>query len=272
MDEAVAGHATFIEVELEEGGYLTVTDNGRGIPVDPHPKFPKKSGPRSDHDHAARGREVRLEGLRDLRRPARRRRLGRECALRDGSRSRSRATRHSTGRCSPAACRRASSRRSGACTTGAAPRCASVPTRRSSARRRASSRGACSRWRARRPISSAGVEIRWRCAPALARRARERPGRGELPLPERPQGLSRAARSTARSSSPTRSSPARSRSPAATARSNGRSPGWRPRTASPPPTATPSRRRTAARTRAACASRSCAACASMPSGSARQSA
>ena len=43
MDEAVAGHATFIEVELEEGGFLTVTDNGRGIPIDPHPKFPKKS-------------------------------------------------------------------------------------------------------------------------------------------------------------------------------------------------------------------------------------
>src|SRR6478736_625764 len=43
MDEAVAGHATFIEVELEEGGWLSATDNGRGIPVDPHPKFPKKS-------------------------------------------------------------------------------------------------------------------------------------------------------------------------------------------------------------------------------------
>src|SRR5881296_193356 len=43
MDEAVAGHASFIEVELEEDGWLSVTDNGRGIPVDPHPKFPKKS-------------------------------------------------------------------------------------------------------------------------------------------------------------------------------------------------------------------------------------
>jgi topoisomerase-4 subunit B len=43
MDEAVAGHATFIEVSLEDGGWLCVTDNGRGIPVDPHPKFPKKS-------------------------------------------------------------------------------------------------------------------------------------------------------------------------------------------------------------------------------------
>ncbi|MGL5362318.1 MAG: DNA topoisomerase IV subunit B [Bosea sp. (in: a-proteobacteria)] len=43
MDEAVAGHATFIEVELEADGSLVVTDNGRGIPVDPHPKFPDKS-------------------------------------------------------------------------------------------------------------------------------------------------------------------------------------------------------------------------------------
>src|ERR1700751_1356049 len=43
MDEAVAGHATFIEVSLEDGGYLSVIDNGRGMPVYPHPKFPKKS-------------------------------------------------------------------------------------------------------------------------------------------------------------------------------------------------------------------------------------
>lgn len=43
MDEAVAGHANFIEVDLDAEGFLTVTDNGRGIPVDPHPKFPKKS-------------------------------------------------------------------------------------------------------------------------------------------------------------------------------------------------------------------------------------
>src|SRR6188768_4426601 len=43
MDEAVAGHATRIEVELGEGNRLSVTDNGRGIPVDEHPKFPGKS-------------------------------------------------------------------------------------------------------------------------------------------------------------------------------------------------------------------------------------
>jgi topoisomerase IV subunit B len=43
MDEALAGHAHFIEVEVEADGFLSVTDNGRGVPVDPHPKFPKKS-------------------------------------------------------------------------------------------------------------------------------------------------------------------------------------------------------------------------------------
>jgi topoisomerase-4 subunit B len=43
MDEALAGHATFIEVDLTADGFLSVTDNGRGIPIDPHPKFPKKS-------------------------------------------------------------------------------------------------------------------------------------------------------------------------------------------------------------------------------------
>ncbi len=43
MDEAVAGHATFIDVEMGEDGFLAVTDNGRGIPVEPHPKFPTKS-------------------------------------------------------------------------------------------------------------------------------------------------------------------------------------------------------------------------------------
>jgi topoisomerase IV subunit B len=43
MDEAVAGHASRIEISLEGGNRLTITDNGRGIPVDPHPKFPDKS-------------------------------------------------------------------------------------------------------------------------------------------------------------------------------------------------------------------------------------
>jgi topoisomerase-4 subunit B len=43
MDEAVAGQATRIELELDDKGFVTVRDNGRGIPVDPHPKFKDKS-------------------------------------------------------------------------------------------------------------------------------------------------------------------------------------------------------------------------------------
>ena len=43
MDEAVAGHATWIEIELHESGRITVRDNGRGIPTGPHPKDPEKS-------------------------------------------------------------------------------------------------------------------------------------------------------------------------------------------------------------------------------------
>ncbi|MDI7864062.1 DNA topoisomerase IV subunit B [Rhizobiaceae bacterium n13] len=43
MDEAVAGHANFIEVHLDAGGFLNVTDNGRGIPVENHPQVPGKS-------------------------------------------------------------------------------------------------------------------------------------------------------------------------------------------------------------------------------------
>jgi topoisomerase IV subunit B len=43
MDEAVAGHATLIEVDMADDGFITITDNGRGIPVEKHPKFRDKS-------------------------------------------------------------------------------------------------------------------------------------------------------------------------------------------------------------------------------------
>jgi len=43
MDEAVAGHADRIEIELHSDGSLSISDNGRGIPIDPHPRFPDKS-------------------------------------------------------------------------------------------------------------------------------------------------------------------------------------------------------------------------------------
>src|ERR1700710_936370 len=43
MDEALAGHARWIEVDMEANGFISINDNGRGIPVDPHPKFKNKS-------------------------------------------------------------------------------------------------------------------------------------------------------------------------------------------------------------------------------------
>ncbi|MEM6421384.1 MAG: ATP-binding protein, partial [Pseudomonadota bacterium] len=43
MDEAVAGHASRIEMSVAADGAISVSDNGRGIPVDPHPRFPDKS-------------------------------------------------------------------------------------------------------------------------------------------------------------------------------------------------------------------------------------
>ena len=81
MDEALAGHATFIEVDLAADGTLAVTDNGRGIPVDPHPKFPKKSALEVVMCTLHRRRQVRLQCVRDLGRPARRRRLGGQRAV-----------------------------------------------------------------------------------------------------------------------------------------------------------------------------------------------
>jgi topoisomerase IV subunit B len=114
MDEALAGHATFIEVDLTADGYLAVNDNGRGIPVDPHPKFPKKSA---------------LEVIM--------------CTLHAGGKFDSKVYETSGGlhgvgisvRSTSAARRRRSSKQSARCRTAAAPRCASSRTRRSSAPR-----------------------------------------------------------------------------------------------------------------------------------------
>ena len=135
---------------LRHGGRQRARHAGRSAS-----EVPEKIRARSDHVHAARGRQIRLQGLRDLGRPAWRRRLGRERALgAHGGRGRARRQALRAWR-SSAASRRASSRSSAARRTGAAPRCASSPTRRSSAPRPRSSRRACSRWRARRPICSA---------------------------------------------------------------------------------------------------------------------
>ncbi len=56
MDEAVAGHATFIDVLFDGEGFVTVTDNGRGMPSRPAPEIPDEVGARGHHDRAARRR------------------------------------------------------------------------------------------------------------------------------------------------------------------------------------------------------------------------
>ncbi len=63
MDEAVAGHASFIEVTLEPDNWPTVRDNGRGMPIDPHLKFTKPARARGDPHHAVLGGQVLRQGL-----------------------------------------------------------------------------------------------------------------------------------------------------------------------------------------------------------------
>ena len=63
MDEAVAGHAKLIEVSLDADGALSVRDDGRGVPVDPHPKPPRQVGAGGDHDGAAFGGQILRQGL-----------------------------------------------------------------------------------------------------------------------------------------------------------------------------------------------------------------
>ena len=184
MDEAVAGHASFIEVTLEAGNWLTVRDNGRGIPVDPHPKFKQSQRAGSHPDHAAFGRQIRRQGLRDLGRPARRRQFGGERAVGGAWRWRSRATACCGSRATRAASRPQAGERRRRCTTAAAPRSASSRTRRSSARSQFSPARLYRLCRSKAYLFR-GVQIRWACDPRCCAAQGRHAGRGGAALPGR---------------------------------------------------------------------------------------
>ena len=189
MDEALAGHANWIDVEMEADGFVTVTDNGRGIPVDPHPKFKNKSALEVIMCtlHAGGKFDPRCMRLRAgctasaSRSPMR---------CRSAWKSRSRASRRSIGWRSRAASPRASWKRSGVLPIGAAPRCASV---RPGHFRRQGALQAGARFQ---DGALEGLSVRRRRDPMVMRqgaaaRRRGRAGKGDLPFRRRPQGLSR---------------------------------------------------------------------------------
>ena len=257
MDEALAGHATWIEVEMEANGFVSVTDNGRGIPVDPHPKFKNKSalevimctlhaGGKFDSkvyetsgglhgvgvsvaNALSERMEVEVAREQTLYRMAFER--GKPKGKLRKSRPRAKPARHQD----------------------------PLPPRSGDFRGQGRVQG-----RARvQDGALEGLSVRRRRDPLALRQGaaqgrRGRAGEGDLPFRRRAEGLSRRQSWPMRRWCIPTSSPARPARPARMARSNGRWPGPRTPTASCNPTATPSRRRTAARMNRACAARCCA--------------
>ncbi len=131
IDEVMAGYAKVVNVTVNRDGSVTVEDDGRGIPVDVDPSI-GKSGPGGRHDDAQVRRQVRQQGLQNLRRPPRHRCQGRQFPVASGARSRSAAAATSITRNTSAASR---SRRCevSAPRTRPAPRPLSSPITKSSA-------------------------------------------------------------------------------------------------------------------------------------------
>ena len=82
MDEAVAGYASYIEIEQKPDNTLTIRDNGRGIPIDNHPKYPGKSALEVILTTFAFGWKIFQQSVRNVGWIARCRYFGRECPVR----------------------------------------------------------------------------------------------------------------------------------------------------------------------------------------------
>ena len=190
MDEAVAGHATWIEVELDADGFVTVTDNGRGIPVDPHPKFQDKSALEVIMTTLHSGGKFDCKvyetsgGLHGVG-------VSVVNALSDRSRSRSRATSSSTASGFRAACRRARSKKLGDVHNRRGTTVRFHPDPEIFGKGAAFKPARLFRMARSKAYLFGGVEIRWNCAPALLAGQGQTPAKARVPLPRRPQGLSR---------------------------------------------------------------------------------
>ena len=251
MDEAVAGHAI---VDRGRARRRRLRHRHRQRPRHsgrPASQVQVEVGAGSDHDHAPLRRQVPLQGLRHLRRPARRRRLGGQCAVGVARGRRRRGRRHLPPALRPRrADREAQGPRRGP--QQARQRRPLQAGREDLRQGRHLQAGA-----AVRDGAGEGLPVRRRRNPLVVRaradQGQGRPGEGDVPFPRRPVGLP-AGGAWRREARSRRSSPAAPTRRAATARSNGR---WRgsPATASSAPTATPSRPAMAAPTRRACAPR-----------------
>jgi hypothetical protein len=252
MDEAVAGFAKTIEVKLDADGYLSVRDDGRGMPVDEHPKHPGKSalevimtvlhagGKFSGKAYETSGglHGVGASVVNALSE------LVEVTVWRDGFEHRQSFARGKP--LGPVEQIQPSKKR--------APRCASSPTTRSSAKAAASSRRACTAWPAPRPICSAACRSNGPATPrGSTTRPRPRPPSTSptawpTSWPSAPRGWNWSPPTASRAASSARARPARSSGPSPGPRAVSAS-----MTASCSRTATPCRPPRAAPTRAACA-------------------
>ena len=215
-----------------DDGYLTVTDNGRGIPVDPHPKFRKKSALEVIMTTLHSGGKFDSKVYATSRRPARRRRVGGQRAVgASGGRGGARAE-----ALSPDATRAASP-------TGKLEKLGQVKNRRGTKVRFkpdpeifgkdcAFEPARLFRMARSKAYLFGGVEIRWICDPRCASGTRRRPESAVFHFPGGLKDFLADRIDGQEPASPTRFSPAANQAPAATARSNGRSPGSAATTAS----------------------------------------